>query len=185
MPQHQGKSMPPAAAAGTPEADRIRSYLQVQAAKLSLPELIEKVQSDMQQVKLTLDTVPAHRFTERPAEDDWSANEVANHLVQTSRGVASGIKTVLDTGAQPSGVIDRMSASPEVRTADEWWHLLETDREAILARASSASGDEHLEVKWAHPVFGDLNWREWVLFMRVHDLDHARQLSAVVEAIGD
>ena len=183
MPEHQNKAMPPAAAPGTPEADRIRSYLQAQAAKLSLPELVQKVRTDMQQLSQALNAVPEARYSVRPAENEWSANEVANHLVQTSRGVASGIRTVLDSGATPGGVIDRMGASSEAHSPGEWWQILETDREAILERVSTASGDEHLNVKWPHGVFGDLNWREWLLFMRVHDLDHARQLLAVADEV--
>jgi hypothetical protein len=26
-----------------------------------------------------------------------------------------------------------------------------------------------------------LSWREWLLFMRVHDLDHMRQLQAITQ----
>jgi len=37
-------------------------------------------------------------------------------------------------------------------------------------------------VKMKHPWFGEFSWREWLLFMRVHDLDHARQLQAIAAA---
>jgi hypothetical protein len=33
-----------------------------------------------------------------------------------------------------------------------------------------------------HPFFGGLNWRETLLFMRLHDLDHAGQLAKVAGA---
>jgi len=36
-----------------------------------------------------------------------------------------------------------------------------------------------LQVKITHRQFGPLSWREWLLFMRVHDLDHMRQLQAI------
>lgn len=177
------RSLPGAAVPGTAEADRIRSYLQSQAARLSLAELVDKVRQDMQRVKPALDAVVTARYDVRPSADDWSANEVANHLVETSRGVAAGIRQVLDGGAAPSGVIDRMGASNEILTAELWWALLQADREAILDRVGQVSGEEFLDVKWPHRVFGDLNWREWLLFMRVHDLDHARQLLDIADAV--
>lgn len=180
-----GRSMPPAARPGTPEADRIRSYLQAQAAKLSVPELVEKVRTDLLQVREALYGVPPARFSQRPAANDWSANEVVHHLFQISRSVANGIRSVLDVGALPPPIADQMSAAPEEHTAAEWWAKLLADREAILERVSHASGDEHLDVKWDHGVFGKLNWREWLLFMRVHDLDHARQIQAITEAVRD
>ncbi|MBK9341723.1 MAG: hypothetical protein IPN07_01475 [Dehalococcoidia bacterium] len=46
-----------------------------------------------------------------------------------------------------------------------------------------AKGDEHLDVKMTHSWFGEFSWREWFLFMRVHDLDHMRQLQAIAAAL--
>ena len=34
-----------------------------------------------------------------------------------------------------------------------------------------------------HPMFGPLNWRETLLFMRLHDLDHAGQLGKIAAAL--
>lgn len=76
-----------------------------------------------------------------------------------------------------------MKPAVEIKTASEWWDLLIVDRNNTLKRISSATGDEYPDIKWEHGVFGDLNWREWLLFMRVHDLDHARQILAVSEAL--
>ena len=36
----------------------------------------------------------------------------------------------------------------------------------------------------AHRMFGPLNWREALLFMRLHDLDHAGQLKKIAAAFG-
>jgi hypothetical protein len=40
-----------------------------------------------------------------------------------------------------------------------------------------------LEATIAHPFFGALNWRETLLFMRLHDLDHTGQLAKVAGAL--
>jgi hypothetical protein len=178
-------SMPPAAKPGTAEAERIRSYLQTQAAKLSLADLIEKVRTDLEQVREAMNAVPAPQFSQRPAENEWSANEVVHHLVQISRIVATGTRSVLDVGTIPPPISDLISTAPEEHTAAEWWARLLADRETILERVGRATGQEHLDVKWEHGVFGGLNWREWLLFMRVHDLDHARQIQAVAQAMRD
>lgn len=166
-----------------PEAERIRGYLQAQAAKLSLPELIAKVRGDMEQVKAALDSVPGEWFTRIPAEGEWSANEVAAHLCQTSAACGASITRVLDTGETPAGLRDRIEHGADVRDAAAWWEALRSDREQTLARVAKASGDERLDVRWNHPMFGDLNWREWVLFMRIHDLDHARQMESIAASI--
>jgi uncharacterized damage-inducible protein DinB len=164
------------------EQMRIRGYLQAQAAKLSIAELVAKVRSDQEQVRAAAETAPAARFYQRPAEDEWSANEVFAHVVDSGAVVGAGILAVLDGGSPPA-VADRIRPGPERRTAAEWWSLLTRDREALFERVSAAAGHEHLHVTWPHPFFGELNWREWLLFLRIHDLDHARQLQAVTAAI--
>lgn len=181
----QQQPMPPAAQPGTPEADRIRGYLQTQAAKLSLAELCTKVRADIERVREALLAAPAERFTARPSEGEWSPNEIAGHLTSTSRVIADGILQVLDGGERPGGITDEMRTTDQVHTAERWWELLLTDRERVLARVAEATGDEHPEVKWPHSVFGDLSWREWLLFLRVHDLDHARQLAAATAELAE
>jgi hypothetical protein len=63
-------------------------------------------------------------------------------------------------------------------TVDDFWEAYLSVREPLLARVLEAKGDEHLDAKVTHTTFGDFSWREWLLFMRVHDLDHMRQLQA-------
>jgi hypothetical protein len=166
----------------TEEQLRIRGYLQAQAAKLSVADLVAKVQADQEQVRAAAGAVPAGRFFDRPAEAEWSANEVFAHVVESGGGVAAGIRAVLD-GGEPPSVADRIRPDPERRGAGEWWRLLTAGREALFARVLAARGDEHLDVTWRHPFFGDLTWREWLLFLRIHDLDHARQMQAITATL--
>ena len=166
------------------EQQRVRGYLQSQAAKLSLPDLCAKVRSDMEQVREAAEAVPAARFSEKPADGEWSANEVMAHIVDGARGVGNGIVSVIDTGARPAPVFDRMERVDATYTASEWWAQLVDARDQLFARVANATGEEHPDVTWSHPMFGDLTWREWLLFLRIHDLDHARQMQAITAALG-
>jgi uncharacterized damage-inducible protein DinB len=150
-----------------------------------VPQLADKVRGDMERVREALYAVPPAAFSKRPADSEWSANEVAAHLTSSSAALAEGIRSAIETGAKPAGATDRIEPTDEERSGEEWWRTLLADREAILDRARQASGEEHLDVKWNHPMFGDLNWREWLLFMRIHDLDHAGQLRSIAEALAD
>lgn len=161
---------------------RIRGYLQAQAAKLSLAELVAKVRADQEQVRAAAGAVPAARFCDRPADGEWSANEVFAHVVESGSMVVSGIRSVLD-GGSPAPVSDRIRPEPARLPAADWWQQLTQDREILFDRVLTASGDEHLDITWTHQFFGDLNWREWLLFLRIHDLDHARQMQAITEAL--
>jgi hypothetical protein len=96
---------------------------------------------------------------------------------------ARAIEGILDHGALPPPIDDVMSGAvrDDLRTAEDYWRAYQARREEMLDRALQASGDEHLDVKITHNQFGALSWREWLLFMRVHDLDHMRQLQAIAQ----
>jgi hypothetical protein len=166
------------------EFARIRGYLQVQASKLTVPELVEKVRADLQQVKSAIETFPPSRWNERPSESEWSANEVAAHLAESSQGVSSSIVAVIEHGARQAPIRDEMSHTDDRRSPLDWWSQVAADREALFSRLATVKGDEHLDIVWEHPMFGGLNWREWLLFTRIHDLDHARQIQSVAQSLG-
>ena len=167
------------------EIARIRGYLVAQASKLSVAELVEKVRRDVQPLREVTAAVRAERFRERPGPEDWSAAEVFTHIFAMNEHGAAAIEGILDTGALPPRIDDelRHEEREELQTAEEYWQAFQARRERLLERVSRAKGDEHPEIKITHPLFGPLSWREWLLFMRVHDLDHMRQIEAVGEAL--
>lgn len=163
------------------ETERIRGYLLAQANKLSVPELVEKVRRDTAPLKEAAASVPAGRFAERPGPDDWSAAEVFGHVLDMTETGARSIEGIIDSGAIPPRIADEITAGgrADLRTVDDYWQVYASRREQLYARVLRANGDEHLDVKITHPAFGGFSWREWLLFMRVHDLDHMRQIQAI------
>ena len=167
------------------ESDRIRSYLIAQANKLSVPDLVEKVRTDCLPLREAGAAVPAARFNDRPAEGEWSAAEVWTHVLEMSEHGARAISGILDNGTLPERAHDVISGETRAALPDSeaYWQAYTAIREPLYQRVALASGDEHPEVKITHPMFGDFTWREWLLFMRVHDLDHMRQLQALAAAL--
>lgn len=169
-----------------PESARIRSYLVGQARKLTVPELVDKLRRDSGALREAAAAVPAGRFAERADPDEWSAAEVFAHLLDTTESSAVAIGAILDGQGIPARLRDEISGETRagLATAEDHWLAFVDLREPFYARLLQARGDEHLDVVMAHPLFGDLNWREWLLFLRVHDLLHARQIQAVAERLG-
>ncbi len=163
------------------ETLRIRSYLTAQGAKLSPDQLIGKVQEAMTQLEAAASAVPSARFNEPPAAGEWSANEVMAHVVEAGRHFGNAIVRILD-GQAPGTPRDVAAHDTTPRPLDEWWALLERDRAALFERVRRAHPMSRLEATIPHPFFGALNWRETLLFMRLHDLDHAGQLTKVAGA---
>ena len=167
----------------TDEQLRIRGYLQAQGAKLAPPELVERVRTAMVQVREAVSAVPRARFNERPATDEWSGNEVMAHVVTAGARFAERITGVLDGSAPGAPVADVIESGAPEHTADEWWATFAPAREALFARVLRADPAEHPERVIEHPFFGELNWREALLFLRLHDLDHAGQLQKIAAAL--
>lgn len=161
--------------------ERVRGYLIAQANKLSIPALVEKVRTDTLPLREAAEGVPAARFFERPGADDWSAAEVLTHVLEMNERGARAIEGILDHGVLPPPITDQISGETRsgMTSAADFWRAYQPRRAQLLDRVRRATGDEHLDVKVTHRQFGALSWREWLLFMRVHDLDHMRQLEAI------
>ena len=164
----------------TEEERRIRGYLQGQGAKLSPADVIEKVQAAMADLRRAALAVPAGRFEERPAPEEWSGNEVLAHVVAAGRFFGDQIVAVLD--GRPRTDLSRDWPPVARHTADEWSSILDRDRTALFDRVRAADPQAHLGETIEHRMFGPLNWRETLLFMRLHDLDHAGQLQKIAAA---
>jgi uncharacterized damage-inducible protein DinB len=167
----------------TDEEARIRSYLEAQGAKLSPAAIIEKVHAAMADLRTAAEAVPAARFTERPAAGEWSANEVMAHVIAAGAYFGAGITSALAQAPPPRRMKDQGAVGAPVRAAAEWSALLTRDREALFERVLRADPLANLERPIEHGMFGPLNWRETLLFMRLHDLDHAGQLQKIAAAL--
>jgi hypothetical protein len=165
----------------TGEQLRIRSYLQAQAAKRSPADIVESVRVAMAQLRAAAEAVPAERFRERPEPEEWSADEVMAHVVAAGRHFGDRIVDILDD--RPTPAHDR-DAEPGPHTAAEWWTILDRDRAVLFARVLGADPGTRRPATVEHRMFGALDWREALLFVRLHDLDHAGQLQKIVAAFG-
>jgi uncharacterized damage-inducible protein DinB len=166
----------------TDEQQRIRSYLTTQAAKLAPADIVDKVRGAMGKLRAAADAVPAARFSDPPAPGEWSANEVMAHVVEAGRHFGGAIERLLD-GEPPGAPRDAAARDTAPRPLDTWWSLLERDRGRLFERVLRAEPAARLDGTVEHPFFGPLNWRETLLFMRLHDLDHAGQLQKIAGAL--
>ena len=123
--------------------------------------------------------------TWKPDPEEWSAAQVCDH-VALGTGMVGNIIVLLARGQRPGdadwdpppqlkgdpgdleGIQRRLMALP-VHTADLFDRCLTTDR---------------LDVTADNSVFGEMNWREWYYFLRVHALSHLEQIGKLRSAAG-
>ena len=157
-----------------PDNERIRGYLQGQAAQRTTDELCSRVQEGVDELAAAARGVPESALHAIPEGDEWTPIACLKHAAASNMQVAQQVLYAALEGYLPGG------AEPEVPT--DVGSILAAHAEAIdslYAHVRSADPEANLELKWPHQFFGELNWREWLLFLRIHSRDHARQLVAM------
>ena len=166
------------------EMQRIRSYLVAQGAKLTPAALVDKLRAAMADLRAAALAVPPARFAERPEPEEWSGNEVMAHVLAADDYFSGGIRRALE-GLPPGPKTEgRGIEGAPLRSAEEWCALLDKQREPVFAEVLAADPGAAPDFRIDHPSFGPLNWRETLLFNRLHDLDHAGQLQKIAAALG-
>ncbi|PWT70823.1 MAG: hypothetical protein C5B60_11670 [Chloroflexi bacterium] len=167
------------------EVARVRSYIASQSMRRTPAQLAEAMREAHQQFLSALALIPQASFHTPPHEGEWSAADVLLHVRAMAAIDLASIPAVIERGEQPTDVLDNLvGASPDITRASLLLDL-EVLRERLLAVVVQSDPQAHLEVTWGHPEFGQMNWREWLLFARVHTLDHARQVQAIAAALAE
>jgi uncharacterized damage-inducible protein DinB len=162
------------------EVARVRSYLASQAMRRTPEQLVEALREAHRQFLAAIAAVPDVAFRTVPREGEWSAADVLAHVRSIAAFDERSICGVLEHGEQPADVNDVLEQAPTNATREQLLAEIEALRERLIAVVlQQADPQAHLDIVWGHNEFGNMNWREWLLFARVHTLDHARQMQAI------
>ena len=156
------------------ETARIRGYLQQQAAQRTIDELIGRVQEAVDDLAASARGVPEAALNVIPTGDEWTPMDCLRHAASSNMNVAQQVLYAALEGYVP---IDNEPEVPIEREAILTAQAAAID--SLYEHVRAADPEANLDLKWKHPFFGDLNWREWLLFLRIHCKDHARQLAAM------
>jgi len=165
------------------EIARVRSYLASQSMRRTPAQLVEALQEAHQQFLAALAAIPDAQMRTAPREGEWSAIDVLLHVRTIAAIDASTIPAVIEHGEQPPDIQDVITSAPLELTPLELLADLELSRGQLNAAVLQADPQAHLDITWSHPEFGAMHWREWMLFARVHTLDHARQIQAIANEL--
>ena len=167
----------------TEEVARVRSYLASQAMRRTPDQLVEALREAHHQFLAATATIPDAAFHTTPQEGEWSAADVLAHVRTIAAFEERSICGVIERGEQPPHVDDVLEQAPTNATRGPMLADIEVLRERLMAVVLQADPQAHLDIVWGHTEFGNMNWREWLLFARVHTLDHARQIQAIAAAL--
>jgi hypothetical protein len=165
------------------EVARVRSYLASQSMRRTVAQIVEAVQQAHQQFLAAVSAVPGAYLRTAPRDGEWSTLDVILHVRTIAAMELAALTSVLVNGVKPAAIRDVLTPAPAETTREKLLADLGELRAKQLALALSADPDSHLDITWSHSEFGAMHWREWLLFARVHILDHTRQIQAIAASL--
>ncbi len=172
-----------------------------------LAELLDYLDTTRAAVLDAAASLPPDRWIVRPAPDRWSVAEVCWHLQRVESGVAKLIRMratearaqghpaetddasvlgALDgrgvaSRATPIAAPSRVSPT-EIPTAEAVQQQLNESREMLRAAIADADGLALASLRHPHPVLGEIDLYQWILFVGQHEQRHTSQIAEAAEA---
>lgn len=173
-----------------------------------LTELLSYLDAQRAGVLDAASGLPPERWGERPAADRWSIAEVCWHLQRVEQGVAKLIR-MRAAEARERGhpaevaessqlgaldgrrVTDRSLrldapsrvAPTEAPSANTVQQQLNESRDLLRAAVAEADGLALGSITHPHPVLGEIDLYQWILFVGQHEARHAQQVTEVAKSI--
>ncbi len=173
-----------------------------------LAEIVEYLDSTRTELLDAVNAVPPDQRDRRPTPEGWSVAEILDHLYKVEAGSANLLARRLararEAGLAPEretssllacmdayGFEDRSrkrTAPDLVRPradvpADAALGELVAVRAALLDTLREGDGYDLTMVTATHPVLGEINLYQWVVFIGKHELRHVAQVRATLEAL--
>jgi hypothetical protein len=172
-----------------PRIEKALSFLHHQGAK-SLEELgalMDKTAGDWEKCLEGMSDAQAEFKPATPTgpagEDEWCAKEVVGHVLASQRGL--NVTIAERAGVEPPVQAEQIrkmgvkSEEDEKRSLAELRPELAAVCEESKRLVTSLPEGEKLEQQFPHPIFGQLNLKEWFAFHRVHAMDHIQQIEVI------
>jgi hypothetical protein len=173
-----------------------------------LTELLVFLEAQRDRVRGAASRLPRDRWSVKPAPEKWSVSQVIWHLQRVERGVAkliakragearaqghpveSSTSSVIDAldgrgiedRSRPIAAPSQISPPEPPLDPDEVERQLQESRSMLQAAIADADGLALGSITHPHPVLGDINLYQWVLFVGLHEARHADQIAEVARA---
>ncbi|HET6761614.1 MAG TPA: DinB family protein [Gemmatimonadaceae bacterium] len=173
-----------------------------------LAETMDYVEDRRKELLQSFAGVPGDRLCRRASADGWSVAEILDHLSMVEAGIArliakragrareAGLRDEISTESvlasfdQQRATLDNsiMQAPATVRPRanvdiKEALDGLESSREALRAAAVAADGLSLGEIKHTHPLLGELDLYQWLIFVGQHERRHRKQIERTLNSI--
>ena len=173
-----------------------------------LAEIVEYLDTSRTELLDAVHAVPPEQRDRRPTPESWSVAEILDHLYKVEAGssnllakrIARAKEAGLAAERETSSLLSCMDAyriedrtrklaAPEIvqpRTdvsADAALAELVAAGAALVEALREADGYDLTMVTATHPRLGEINMYQWAVFIGKHELRHAAQVRATLDAL--
>src|SRR3970282_1159423 len=166
------------------EQQKLDGDLRSQGAKLSAEQVRDRIQEASDEFVGVVQGAREALVRKAPAAGEWSLAEVLDHVVFTLERV-TGVIGGLVAGRKPPAPLE-IGATSGIATL-AWPELLarlSRGQAALSALLTANHHEPHVDLRVPEGDFGELNWKEYALILRLHYKDHAGQARKTLEAFG-
>jgi uncharacterized damage-inducible protein DinB len=161
------------------DEQRIRNYLVTQGEQRDWVDLWPRFIQERGNLIRATEKVSDAQADFKPDAKSWSIREIIEHVLNVSRAGMRRIEELSAGRELSSSKAGRMPAKFSMLRR----HLTEHSiRYSALLERLPPSPDYGTTAP--HESFGELNFRSWFVFERIHDTDHLNQIEAVEAADG-
>lgn len=173
-----------------------------------IAETLEYLDNVRAQLREAVEAVQPNQRETPPGPDRWSVAQVLQHLGLIEKRItklvnkkiagarAEGLRAETDNSPilnrrHASKIADRsfrVTAPEEIRPevdvdAATSWAELQQSREALRAALLSGDGLALAEIIHPHPVLGEINLYQWILFVGSHEARHVAQVREIADEL--
>jgi uncharacterized damage-inducible protein DinB len=172
----------------------------------TLAEIVETIEADRAALVAAGRELTQEQLDFRPAEDRWSVSENLDHLAKVEKGIARLLAMKI-AEARASGKPAAIAGPSQLRTLDrfdipnnsrkikvpdekvaphhgvakaELFGNLEASRRSLRESLDQLADYDLSSHTFPHPLFGEINLYQWVLFVGQHERRHLNQIKSVL-----
>jgi hypothetical protein len=173
-----------------------------------LNETMSFVEDRRRQLLAAVDGVSDDRLSQRTGPDGWSVAEILEHLRMVEAGIARLISKRVGQ-ARDAGLSEETLTTSVMPSFDKHQQMLESavlqsppavrprpdidvtgalqglasSRDALRSAVVLADGLSLGEIKHNHPILGELDLYQWLIFLGQHESRHKKQIERTLQSI--
>jgi len=148
-------------------------------------ELKREIRESFERLSSALESLSPAQATWKPDEEEWSAAQIGDHIA-LGTGALGNILSLLAAGRAP-GDADWDPApqfkgdASDLRNVRQRLKGLSSYTDELFDQAVAGN---RLDETANNSFLGDLNWRQWYAFLKVHAVSHIEQIEKLRAAPG-